>query len=222
MRGPIGMLLLSSTLAVYGAGSGPTLESRSQHHAITVDVAPEAHFKVRVVDLDTHETLFARELAGLPSEDSVDVRDLHITVRIGAAPYGIATTAEIEQGDVMIDSLYTVWTLAPHRARLRNATALRVGGEVKAPVIIKRVEPHYTDDARRDRIAGIVILEALVDRNGAVTDAIVLKGLPDGLSDAAIAAVRQWQCQPATLNGEPVDVIVNLTINFKPSAPQNE
>lgn len=214
MPGPVGLLLLLSAIAV--SGTAPvTLESRSQNHAMAVEVGGDAHYRIRISDLQTNETLFSRELVGLPAEASGDLRDLHISVRIGVAPYGITTTAEIEQGDMLVDSLHSVWTLTPHRARLRTPGAFRVGGDVKAPVVVRRVEPVYSAEARRDRISGIVILEVLIDKAGAVTDAVVLKDLPDGLGSAAMAAVKQWSFQPGTLNGEPVDVIFNLTMNFK-------
>ena len=64
----------------------------------------------------------------------------------------------------------------------------RVGGDVKAPVVIKRVEPKYTEAAKRDRIAGIAILEAVITRDGDVRDVTVLKGLPGGLSESAADA----------------------------------
>lgn len=216
MRGPVGMLLLCTAVAASSAASPVSLESRSHDHSLLVEVSGNDHYKIRITDLGTNETLLSADLVGLPAETAADLRDLHITARIGAAPYGITTTAEIERGDMLIDSLHTVWTLTPHRARLRAAGALRVGGDVKPPAIVRRVEPAYTDDARRDRIAGVVVLEMLVDKTGAVKDAIVLKGLPDGLADAAVAAVKQWAFQPAMLNGEPVDVIFDVTVNFKP------
>lgn len=215
MPGPVGLLLLFSAIAVSGAAAPATLESRSQTHAMAVEVSSDAHYKIRVSDLQTNETLFSREFVGLPAEASGDLRDFHISVRIGIAPYGITTTAEIEQGDMLVDSLHSVWTLTPHRARLRVPGAFRAGGDVKAPVVVRRIEPAYSAEARRDRISGIVILEVLIDKTGAVTDAVVLKDLPDGLGSAAMAAVKQWSFQPGTLNGEPVDVIFNLTMNFK-------
>ncbi|HYS55383.1 MAG TPA: energy transducer TonB [Thermoanaerobaculia bacterium] len=92
---------------------------------------------------------------------------------------------------------------------------LRVGGDVKAPVVIKRVEPMYPDTARKAKIAGVVIVEAIIDKDGNVDKAKVLKGLSMGLSEAAIEAVKHWKFKPGTLNGEPVDVIFNLTVNFK-------
>ena len=92
---------------------------------------------------------------------------------------------------------------------------VRVGGNVKPPVSIKRVEPVYTEIARKARIEGIVIIEAIIDRNGNVTDARVLKPLPMGLDQAALDAVKQWKFKPGTLGNQPVPVIYNLTVNFR-------
>ena len=70
-------------------------------------------------------------------------------------------------------------------------TPQRVGGDVKAPTTISRVDPQYTELARKARVEGIVILEAIIDRNGNVTDARVLKPLPLGLDQAALEAVKR-------------------------------
>jgi periplasmic protein TonB len=91
---------------------------------------------------------------------------------------------------------------------------MRVGGDVKAPSVIKRVEPDYTETARKGRITGVVIIEAIINKNGDVEQVRVLKGLPLGLSEKAEDAVKQWKFKPGTLNGEPVPVIFDLTVNF--------
>ena len=57
--------------------------------------------------------------------------------------------------------------------------------------------------------------QSFIDRNGNVRDVKVLKPLPFGLDQAAVDAVRRWKFKPGTLNGTPVDVIFNLTVNFK-------
>ena len=92
---------------------------------------------------------------------------------------------------------------------------MRVGGDVKAPVAVRKVDPEYTDLARTARIAGVVVLEAVIDKQGNVDRVKVLKGLPMGLDEAAKRAVREWKFKPGTMNGQPVDVIFSLTINFK-------
>jgi protein TonB len=94
-------------------------------------------------------------------------------------------------------------------------TPQRVGGNVKAPVIIRQVQPEYTEVARKARVKGIVIIEAVIDRNGNVTEARILKPLPMGLDQQALSAIRQWKFKPGTLNGQPVPVYYNLTVNFQ-------
>jgi protein TonB len=92
---------------------------------------------------------------------------------------------------------------------------LRVGGDVKAPTILDRPDPNYTEAARKARVAGIVVVEAIIGKDGRVQDVKVVKGLPMGLGEEAEAAVRRWRFKPGTLNGQPVATIFNLTVNFK-------
>lgn len=91
---------------------------------------------------------------------------------------------------------------------------IMVGGDVKAPVKEFAPQPQYTEIARKARIQGVVIVQAIVTKTGEVQDVKVLKGLPMGLDKAAADAVRKWKFKPATLNGKPVDVYFNLTVNF--------
>jgi protein TonB len=63
-------------------------------------------------------------------------------------------------------------------------------------------------------VQGIVILEAIIDAMGNVTNIKILKGLPMGLSDTAVEAAANWKFKPATRNGVPVPVFFNLTIRF--------
>lgn len=104
--------------------------------------------------------------------------------------------------------------VAPPPPPAPEAGPLRVGGDVKAPTVTRRVEPTYPEVARKARVAGVVVIEAVIDRHGNVDQVKVLKGLPMGLSAEAEAAVRQWKFRPGTLNGQPVDVIFSLTVNF--------
>jgi protein TonB len=92
---------------------------------------------------------------------------------------------------------------------------VRVGGNVKAPIAVKKFEPEYTNTARAGRVTGVVIIEAIIDKHGNVDRVKVIKGLPMGLSEAAERAVRQWKFRPGTQGGEAVDVIFNLTVTFK-------
>jgi TonB family protein len=90
----------------------------------------------------------------------------------------------------------------------------RVGGDVLRPEIIFQARPEYTLEARRAQAGGTVIIEAIIDEGGCVRAARALQGLPHGLTEAALAAVRQWVFSPATLEGKPVKVYYVLTINY--------
>ncbi len=92
---------------------------------------------------------------------------------------------------------------------------IMVGGDVRAPEKIAAPQPQYTEIARKARIQGVVIVQAIIDKDGNVTNVKVLKGLPMGLEEAAVEAIKQWRFKPATLNGRPVTVYYNLTVNFK-------
>jgi len=100
-------------------------------------------------------------------------------------------------------------------ARAVDEEPLRVGGEVSAPVKLSGRAPAYTETARRARIQGVVILEAIIDRSGVVTATRVLKGLPMGLDRQAEEAVRSWRFEPARRAGEPVPVWYALTVEFR-------
>ncbi len=85
---------------------------------------------------------------------------------------------------------------------------------IARPVLLTRVEPVYPEAARRIHLAGTVILQTVIDENGRVTNVEVIKGLGFGLQQAAIDAVSRWRFEPATMNGRPVKVFFNLTVQF--------
>jgi TonB family protein len=91
---------------------------------------------------------------------------------------------------------------------------IMVGGDVKPPEKISAPQPQYTEIARKARIQGVVIVQAIIDKQGVVTNVKVLKPLPMGLDQAAAEAIKSWKFKPATLNGKPVAVYYNLTVNF--------
>ena len=91
----------------------------------------------------------------------------------------------------------------------------RPGSGVLPPRIVREVKAGYTEDARRANVEGEVVLEIVVRRDGSVSDVKLLNGLPHGLNERAIAAVRQWRFAPATRLGQAVDVIVEVAVEFK-------
>jgi protein TonB len=95
-----------------------------------------------------------------------------------------------------------------------SGSALEIGGDIVPPVKVLSPQPGYTEEARQARVQGVVILQAIIDTVGNVTEVRVLKGLPEGLAESAVTTVRTWKFKPATLEGKPVPVYYNFTINF--------
>jgi len=90
---------------------------------------------------------------------------------------------------------------------------LRVGGDIAEPKKLRDVRPVYPEEARAAGVQGIIIIEATIDPQGEVSDAHVLRSVPM-LDEPALDAVRQWRFTPTLLNGEPVSVIMTVTVNF--------
>ncbi len=91
---------------------------------------------------------------------------------------------------------------------------LKIGGMVQAAKILRQARPIYPPLARQARVSGVVRLEAVISRGGTVESLQVLSGHPL-LVPAALDAVRQWLYQPTLLNGDPVEVLTQIEVNFK-------
>jgi len=92
--------------------------------------------------------------------------------------------------------------------------AVEAKGDIEPPTLIKRVEPTYPEEARKQGIQGAVILEATVDIKGQVQKVKVLESIP-ALDQAAIDAVKQWTYEPKIIDGKPTPVIFTVTVQFK-------
>jgi protein TonB len=79
--------------------------------------------------------------------------------------------------------------------------------------LVHKVQPAYPALARSARIQGVVVLEAMISKQGTIENLRLLSGHPM-LAPAAIDAVRQWRYRPYILNGEPVEVETQITVNF--------
>lgn len=90
-----------------------------------------------------------------------------------------------------------------------------VVGEIEPPEAIHAPRPRYPELARRAGRDGLVVLQAVIDRDGRVREVQVLRGAPFGMTEAAVAAVRGWRFRPATRGGGPVAVYYQLTVRFR-------
>jgi TonB family protein len=95
----------------------------------------------------------------------------------------------------------------PHR--------IRVGGSVQAAKLERHVRPQYPREARDRNAEGTVLLQAVVLMDGSVGGLRVFSSPDPALSEAALAAVREWRYQPTLLNGQPVEVVTTVTVNFR-------
>jgi len=91
----------------------------------------------------------------------------------------------------------------------------RPGSGIEAPRLLREVRADYTEEARQRGLSGEVVLEIIVRRDGSVGDVKILQGMPAGLNDRAVQAVRQWKFAPARRLGTPVDVLVEVAVEFK-------
>jgi TonB family protein len=80
--------------------------------------------------------------------------------------------------------------------------------------LISKPEPQYTEDARKNQVTGTVVLKVVFSSNGSVTNIRTVSGLPNGLTERAIAAARQIKFVPATKDGHPVSMWMQLEYNF--------
>jgi TonB family protein len=91
----------------------------------------------------------------------------------------------------------------------------RIGGGVSAPSLIKKVEPQYTEEARDAKLMGPVLLTVQIDTEGVPQNVKVVRGLPMGLSEQAVGAVKQWRFKPGMKDGKAVRVQANIEVNFR-------
>lgn len=91
----------------------------------------------------------------------------------------------------------------------------RPGSGITPPAVIREVKPDYTEEARRRGLVGDVVLEIVVRADGNVGQIRILQGLGAGLDQRAVDAVRQWRFSPARRHGTPVDVMVEVAVEFK-------
>jgi periplasmic protein TonB len=91
----------------------------------------------------------------------------------------------------------------------------RVGGGVSQPQIIFKVDPEYSEEARKAKYSGTVLLAVVVDTEGHARDIHVVKSLGMGLDEKAMEAVEKWKFRPGMKGGQPVNVRATIEVNFR-------
>lgn len=96
--------------------------------------------------------------------------------------------------------------MGPHR--------IRVGGAVEAAKLIEGAQPAYPEAAKSRGAQGVVVLEATISTGGGIENLKVISSPDDDLTKASLEAVREWRYQPTLLNGDPIEVVTTVAVNF--------
>jgi TonB family protein len=109
--------------------------------------------------------------------------------------------------------------LALHNAteyrRAAGPAPLRVGAGVTAPMLVSKVEPDYSEEARAAKYQGTVVVAVTIATDGTAQDMRVVRGLGLGLDEKALQAISQWKFKPGAKDGQPVAVMATIEVNFR-------
>jgi TonB family protein len=157
-------------------------------------------------------TVVAPQLASLPQINLLNLGDPNGAVGAPSAGPGVGGGIGTGQGRGVGEGKGP--GVGPGEGGGTGGGVFRVGGGVSPPTVVSRVEPQYSEEARKARYQGTVVLEAIVRRDGTVDIQRVVRSLGFGLDENAIQALKQWRFRPGTRNGVPVDVSLNIEVNF--------
>jgi TonB family protein len=107
------------------------------------------------------------------------------------------------------------WGASPSSATPGPDGVYRIGGGVSAPVPTFQTQPQYTEEARRAKISGTVVLSLVVGDDGKPRDIKVIQSLGYGLDEKAIEAVEKWTFRPSQKDGKPVPVVATVQVFFR-------
>jgi len=187
----------------------PELEVDQPYDLPARPVATALHVEVELLGLSLETATYRVAF----TEGSRSIADSRVAVRRGErAVVGGLDGAEAP---------YVFLLLEPQRpGEVAGNEPRKVGDGIQPPVRLQGSQPAYTAEAKEARIQGVVIVQAVIDKSGEVLSVTPLKGLPLGLTEAAVEAIRTWRFSPARdAAGEPVTVSYNLVVNFHLDAP---
>ena len=173
---------------------------------------PTPRFIVPAPLLPVEPTVVVPKLAQLPTIDLPDYGDpLGIPSPPSAGPgsgggIGTGIGSGVGSGDGT--------GVGPGKGGGIGGGLYRVGGGVSPPTILSRIEPVYSEEARKAKYQGVVVLSAIVRKDGSIEIVKVIRSLGLGLDENAIAALKRWKFRPGMKGGKPVDVALNIEVNF--------
>jgi TonB family protein len=195
---------------------------RTDRHLVKIEAQSGAgssrQYNVQIFDAQSRNHVAHLKLVttgNTPAEGETASGSTQYTVRV--VPYGEAYLVEFtandgqELNETMRGGFTTRTKPAPERAH-----PSRAGRDVNEPAVVERVDAVYTEEAKAAGAAGTVVVEVLIDKSGFVQLAKVVKPMGYGLSESAVDAVKQWQFAPTVKGRVPVEVVHEVTVEFKP------
>ncbi len=175
-------------------------------HLVDITLPPTPHVR-RASNDNTPAMTSPASLAPIVAPNGVAPE----TGNEGATPAPEVLSIEHSGGGSGLDVVGRVERPAPPPPTPAAPVRLRSG--MQPPAKLLNVAPVYPNLARAAHVEGVVILEAVIDAHGRVDSVRVLRSIPT-LDQAAVDAVRQWRFTPTLLNGEPVPIVMTVTVNF--------
>ena len=131
--------------------------------------------------------------------DAAEAAPVYPVLQLGAVRESVEVTVELRQP-------------APGGPR-----RIRVGGNVQPARLLAAAKPQYPESARSRSAQGTILLQGVILTDGSLGGLKVLSPPDAELADAAMDAVKQWRYQPALLNGQPVEVVTTIAVNYRPA-----
>jgi len=176
----------------------PPVSAPPQHSAATT----AAHASARAQEILTPPSEIPRKIAMAPEEATATASQPGIA---GDMPGGLPV-----QPTSIIPEI--VRRIVPNQPKM-SVQKVRVSSGIAQGLLIRQVRPEYPPLARQARVQGLVVLQAVIGKDGSVENLRLISGHPM-LAPAALDAIRQWRFKPYYLNGEPVEVETYINVNF--------
>ena len=179
--------------------------------------ALETAVHLRLTQLNPRVLRVAPNLFPAPSKEEKDLYRAEQVRRYQAAREAIDAYLQLNPKDAAFwrEQAESLQFYSAQTEQQDGAQALYHMAEVTTKaVILSKPLPRYTEEARRSRTGGRVALRLVLGADGTVQHILVVRALPDGLTEMAVAVAKQIAFQPATKDGRPVSQVVNVEYNF--------
>lgn len=165
--------------------------------------------------LDEAEALYQRALAAQnpDSNDAATIMELH--ARLLRQQNREEEARSMQERAAALRKSLGARTESTRRQLAPASPVRRIGGNVKAPALVHKVEPQYTEEARLAKYEGTAVLYVEVGHDGVPRNLRILSEVGLGLTEKALDAIAQWKFQPGVKDGQPVTVAATVEVNFR-------